>query len=53
MSAIYKLAKKYYNTVLSNGERMWSTDQLKTLVSKKKLTKAEYKLITGEAYAAE
>lgn len=52
MSTIYKLAKKYYDTIQSNGERIWNAEQLKTLVAKKKLTKAEYKKITGEDYAA-
>ena len=50
MSKIYKTAKKYYDTVLSNRERLWDKDKLKVLVAKKALTKAEYKQITGEDY---
>lgn len=50
MSKIYKTAKKYYDAVLSNGERLWDEDKLKVLVAKKMLTKAEYKKITGEDY---
>lgn len=50
MSTIYKLAKKYYDTILSNGDRMWSKDRLRTLVEKGKLTKQEYAAITGETY---
>lgn len=50
MSTIYKLAFRYYNTVLSNGERLWSKDQIKSLVAAGKLTKKEYKAITGEEY---
>ena len=50
MSRGYKMAKRYYDTVLSNGERLWSKDYIKTLVDKKMLTKAEYKKITGEEF---
>lgn len=50
MSKIYKTAKKYYDAVLSNGERLWDEGKLKVLVVKKMLTKAEYKKITGEDY---
>ena len=51
MSKIYKTAKKYYNTVLSNGERLWDKNKLRVLVEKKALTKTEYKKITGEEFA--
>lgn len=50
MSTVYKMAKKYYDTIQSNGERLWSKERLRTLVEKKALTKTEYKKITGEAY---
>lgn len=50
MSRVYKMAKRYYDTVLSNGEHLWSKDCIKTLVEKKMLTKTEYKKITGEDY---
>jgi len=50
MSTIYRLAFKYYNTVLSNGERLWSTEQLRSLVIAGKLTAEEFKTITGEEY---
>lgn len=46
MSAAYVMAKKYYD------EGLWSEARLKALVVKGKLTKAEYKDITGEAYKA-
>ena len=48
MSRVYKVAKRYYDTGLSNGERLWDKDKLHVLVEKKALTKAEYKKITGE-----
>ena len=51
MSRVYKMAKRYYDTVLSNGERLWDKDKLRVLVEKKTLTKAEYKNITGEEFA--
>lgn len=50
MSKLYKTAKKYYDTVLSNGERLWDKDKLHVLVEKKALTKAEYKKTTGEEF---
>ncbi|MGN8705758.1 XkdX family protein [Bacillota bacterium LCP21S3_D9] len=50
MSRVYKVAKRYYDTVLSNGERLWDKDKLHVLVEKKALTKAEYKKITGEEF---
>lgn len=50
MSTIFKLAKRYYNTILSNGERMWEKEKIHTLTEMGKLTKSEYKLITGETY---
>lgn len=43
---VAEMAKKYYD------EGLWPIDRLKALVVKKKLTKAEYKEITGEAYKA-
>ena len=51
MSRVYKVAKRYYDTVLSSGERLWDKDKLHVLVEKKALTKAEYKKITGEEFA--
>lgn len=51
MSRVYKVAKRYYDTVLSNGERLWDKDKLRVLVEKKALTKTEYKKITGEEFA--
>lgn len=51
MSRVYKMAKRYYDTVLSNGERLWDKDKLRALVEKKALTKTEYKKITGEEFA--
>lgn len=51
MSRVYKMAKRYYDTVLSNGERLWDKDKLHVLVEKKALTKTEYKKITGEEFA--
>lgn len=51
MSRVYKMAKRYYDTVLSNEERLWDKDKLHVLVEKKALTKAEYKKITGEEFA--
>lgn len=51
MSRVYKMAKRYYDTVLSNGERLWDKDKLRVLVEKKALTKTEYKNITGEEFA--
>lgn len=51
MSRVYKMAKRYYDTVLSNGERLWDKDKLRVLVEKKALTKTEYKKITGEEFA--
>lgn len=50
MSRVYKMAKRYYDTVLSNGERLWDKDKLHVLVEKKALTKTEYKKITGEEF---
>ena len=50
MSRVYKVAKRYYDTVLSNGERLWDKDKLHVLVEKKALTKAEYKKSTGEEF---
>ena len=50
MSRVYKVAKRDYDTVLSNGERLWDKDKLHVLVEKKALTKAEYKKITGEEF---
>lgn len=52
MSAIYKTANKYYNTVLSNGTRLWEKEKLQTLVKMGKLTEKEYEQITGEVYQA-
>ena len=51
MSRVYKVAKRYYDTVLSNGERLWDQGKLRVLVEKKALTKEEYKKITGEEFA--
>lgn len=51
MSRVYKMAKRYYDTVLSNGERLWDKNKLHVLVEKKALTKTEYKKITGEEFA--
>ena len=50
MSRVYKVAKRYYDTALSNGERLWDKDNLHVLVEKKALTKAEYEKITGEEF---
>ncbi len=40
----YELAKKYYE------QGNWSKDRLAALVNKGKLTKEEYREITGEDY---
>ena len=42
---VYELAKKYYPV-------KWSKERLKKLVEAGKLTKAQYKEITGETYKA-
>lgn len=43
------IARRNYD----NGNGPWSKAMLRKLVSKRKLTKAEYKDITGEDYDAE
>lgn len=41
----YELAKKYYPT-------LWNIDRLKKLVATSKITKAQFKEITGKDYSA-
>ena len=42
---------KNYNKVKANGEKVYTLENVKTFVKAKKLTKVEYKEITGEDFA--
>ena len=44
--SVYEMAKQYY-------PKLWDKKRLIALVKANKLTKEEYKEITGEAYPAE
>ena len=51
MSEFYKnLVEKNYKAKKSNGERVYTIENVKTFVKAGKLTKDEYKEITGEDY---
>ncbi|EQK42786.1 hypothetical protein C672_1730 [[Clostridium] bifermentans ATCC 638] len=42
----------FYNTKMSNGERLWSIEQVKVAVVREKISPEEFKKITGEDYIA-
>lgn len=42
----------FYNTKMIDGERLWSIEQVKVAVEKKKISPEEFKQITGENYVA-
>lgn len=50
LTITFEEIKHYYDTVDSTGERMWSKDMVALAVEKRKITKEEYRIITGEDY---
>lgn len=40
----------FYNTKMYTGERLWEIDRVKDAVRLNKVTKKQYKEITGEDY---
>lgn len=46
----FDLVKKYYNTRMSNGDRMWDENRVKNSVEKGWITAEEYEEITGQVY---
>lgn len=50
LTITFEEIKYYFDTVDSTGERMWSKDMVALAVVKGKITKGEYRMITGEDY---
>lgn len=46
----YAIVKRYYNYIKYDGSRMYSKEQVSKFVEYGKLTKEQYKEITGEDY---
>ena len=46
----YKEIKHFYNTRDLEDNRLWGVDRVKKAVKRKKITKEQFKEITGEDY---
>lgn len=51
MSAWFDRIKRFYDTIGSDGERLWGIERVKRAVETNTITEDEYKQITGKDYA--
>ena len=46
----FEMVKKYYNTIMPNGERAWNEQRVRNAVVKGWITEEEFTEITGIPY---